>query len=217
MKFTAIICSYNPNIEWLKRAVKSTFGLFDEIILVDDGSTVPIPSLYNKDDMLGFDKVMMVRHETNKGFAAAKNTAISFATGDIICTVDDDDYFDAEGVVKLKEFINTNDSDIWHFPLRKFGDETGLYGVNADPSLLPEHNSIPGISWYKRSLWEELGGFKILKAEDWSLWLRAFNAGKKFTYFPEVVYNYHKRNDSVSAGWRGPKFEEIKKEVYNNL
>lgn len=197
---------YNPNREMLARALESAQGLFDEYMIVDDGSN---PQLDDEADII---------HAKNEGFFAAKNTAIEHSTGDIICTLDWDDYFDRGGVERLKDLINQYpEGDIWHFQLEMFGEGSGLYGAGANPNDLTSFNSIPGISWYRRKVWEELGGFKAVQAEDWNFWLRAFKAGYKFSYYPGVVYHFNKRSDSVSAGWTGAKFDEIRKEVFDNV
>jgi len=215
MKFSCTIGAYNPKIDWLKRALDSTIELFDEIILVDDGSSNYEGIL----KLIGDNKynVKYVRHDENEGFCEARNTAIRNSTGDVICSLDDDDWFDKDGVVALKEFIRNNDSDIWHFILKKFNEETGLYGQDAIPEHLYSYNSIPSQSWFKKSMWEELGGYKKVKAEDWNLWVRALNAKKKFTYFPRIAYNLNRRSDSISAKWTGVSFDMIRKEVFDNL
>jgi hypothetical protein len=207
MKFSCVTYSYNPNREWLDRAINSNEGLFDEYILVDDGSQIPITGLRSD--------IKVVRHETNKGTFAAKNTGVENATGDIICFLDDDDYFDGQGVLALKEFVKQNpDGDVYHFYLRKFGNETGFYGENSDPKDLTDHNSIPAHSWFKKKMWEEVGGFKYKYCEDWEFWLRCYLNKRKFVYFPHVVMNYNCRSDSVSANYKYKiSYEDMKKEV----
>ncbi len=220
---------YNPRKDWLERAVTSALGLFDEIIFVDDASTVPVHdylvsiigggkpitdlndySWVHKD---GYTPLKFIRHETNKGFHEAKNTATKAASGDVIATLDWDDYFDRGGVGLLKEFSNKNEGDVYHFQLQMFGTDRGIYGGGAKPEWLTSFNSIPGISWFKKSMWEAIGGFTYDMAEDWDFWLRAFKAGYKFSYFPGIVYYNNRRPDSRSASWTGPKFDEIYKEV----
>ena len=212
MKFSLIMGSYNPRLVWFQRAMDSADGLFDEIILVNDGSAeFPNASIFpsTKQDF------RYIKHDVNKGFAEAKNTAIYATTGDVICILDDDDYFDRGGVVRLKKFVRENDSDIWHFILQEFNETKGLYGVDSSPDDLTIRNSIPGVSWFKKKLWEELGGFRNVKAEDWDMWYRSYKQGKRFTYFPEIVYNFNKRSDSVSARWVGKEFKEIRNEILN--
>ncbi len=52
-----------------------------EIIVVDDGSVPPLTVP---------DGVRLLRHETNRGLAAARNTALSAATGDLLFFIDAD-------------------------------------------------------------------------------------------------------------------------------
>lgn len=233
MKFTCIIGTYNPNLEWLERAIDSSFDLFDEYIVFDDGSSKNVFSelqekLYPNKKWIrdGVFKIQFYGHQQNKGFYEAKNRAIEKSTGDIICTLDDDDYFDRNGVMNLKKYIfettecceamQKEGADVWHFKLQKFGNEDGIYGEGGDPKNLTSFNSIPGISWFRREVWKELGGFDNIRAEDWGFWLKAFKSGKTFTYFPEVVYNMNVRNGSVSRSW-GVPFEQIRQEVMDSI
>ena len=81
MRFSCVIGSYNPNREWFARAIHSArCGLFDEVIVVDDGSEMPLLNIWSDSN------INYIRHETNQGFYEAKNTAIRNSTGDIIET-----------------------------------------------------------------------------------------------------------------------------------
>jgi len=208
MKFSLIIGSYNPDLKLIQHALDSALGLFDEIVIVNDGSE-KFPDIRTD----GSESIHYIKHAKNRGFFEAKNSAIKSATGDIIAILDDDDTLVRVGVSKLQKHILTSHADIWHFHLMMFGKETGLYGVNASPYDLEERNSIPGVSWFRKSVWEALGGFTYPLAEDWDFWLRAKNKGFKFEYFPETVYNFNRRDGSVSSGWTGDKFLAIKKDV----
>jgi len=61
-----------------------------EIIVVDDGSTQPVTLPGN---------VRVIRHERNKGRAAALNTGLKAATNDLVLIIDDD-IFAAPGMVR---------------------------------------------------------------------------------------------------------------------
>lgn len=208
MKYSCVIGTYNPKAEWLRRAIDSASLHFDEIIVVDDGSDGVHPIVEPNVDKL-------VRHSSNRGFYEAKNTAIKEATGDVIAILDDDDYFEERGVFLLQQHIEQSTADIWHFILNKFNEEVGQYGVNANPADLTSYNSIPGVSWFRKKVWEDLGGYKYPLAEDWDFWLRAFRRGFKFEYVPEVVYNMNVRSGSISRSWTKP-FDEMRKEILNN-
>lgn len=206
IKFSLIIGSYNPKQEWLDRALNSARGQFDEIILVDDGSEPEIPL---------YPDVIQIRNSFNKGFYQAKNIAIQVADGDVIAILDDDDYFYTEQLKILQSFVKDTYAvaDVWHFHLQEFGGGSSIYGVNATPQHLSSYNSIPGISWFKKSLWVKNGGFTYPLAEDWDFWLRSYVNGATFQYFPRTVYAFNRRPDSVSARWTGEKFEKMRKEI----
>lgn len=199
MRFSLIVCSYNPNLDWLNKALKSAEGLFDEIIIVDDGSDTPIGGA-------------TVRHNKNYGLYKAKNTGINIATGDIIAFLDDDDELIPEKVEKMKEFVDNNEADIYSFHLQCFGENNQSYGGGENPEELRNTNQFVGVSWIKRKIWEELGGFTYKYAEDWHFWIKAHKAGKKFIVFPEIFYKYRVRKDSVSHSW-GEKSNEILKDM----
>jgi len=83
---SVVIPAYN-RLELLAEAVKSvqaqTFQDF-EIIIVDDGSRPPI-------NLGRGSKERIIRHEKNRGAAAARNTGIQCARGDFIAFLDSDD------------------------------------------------------------------------------------------------------------------------------
>ena len=199
MKYSLVIGSYNPNKEWLDNALKSAEGLFDEIILVDDGSDEPI-------------KGATIRKK-NGGFYTARNAGIERATGDIICSLDDDDEFIRDGVETMKQFCEIIEADIYSFPVMMFGEQSGLWPIAPNMEDILNANQIPSGSWFKKSVWEELGGFKYPKAEDWDFWARAYKAGKKFLHFGEPVYRHRMRKDSLSGDWVGEKFLKIRNEI----
>jgi glycosyltransferase involved in cell wall biosynthesis len=87
MKFTVVIPTYQRP-ELVQQAVQTvlaqTFQDF-EIIVVDDGSPEPI-RLSTADD-----RVRVIRHETNRGPSAARNTGIRAARGELVAFLDSDD------------------------------------------------------------------------------------------------------------------------------
>jgi glycosyltransferase involved in cell wall biosynthesis len=218
MKYSCIIASYNPNKEWLYRAVESANSLFNEIVVVNDGTedTDIFYDLHKAVDVKK-TKLTLIDKSHNRGAWNARNEAINFCTGDIICVLDDDDYFDKKGVQKLKELIESNSEvasyDIWCFYLKEFNESDGIYGEGADPKTLEEFNSIPAMSWYKKSAWKDIGGYKNVTTEDWLLWLQMHKKEKRFYFFKDIVYNYNVRSNSMSRTWVGLRFEEVRQEV----
>ena len=200
MKFSLVVCSHNPNKEWFDKALKSADGLFDEIIIVDDGSDTPIEGA-------------TVRHNRNYGLYKSKNTGINLATGDIIAFLDDDDELIPEKVIEMKKFVETNEADVYSFHLQCFGESKSIYGGGENPEQLKASNQFVGVSWFKRKMWEEIGGFTYKYAEDWEFWIKAHKAGKKFIVFPDIFYRYRIRRDSLSRSWGSELSQQINNDV----
>jgi len=87
-KVSVIIPFYN-GVEWLCEAVQSvldqTYKNF-EIIVVNDGSTENLDAFINK-----YGTKIIYKFQENKGPAAARNFAMSFATGEYVAFLDSDD------------------------------------------------------------------------------------------------------------------------------
>lgn len=199
---TLVIGTYNPNMDWLTDAFMSARGLFKDIIIIDDHSDEPFQST--------------VRHDTNKGFYEARNTGCNLVKTEWVASLDDDDIFIPENVRLLQRFAEQSGADIIHFPIELFGDQHGTWGDNYNYDDFLNANQIPSGSWFRKSAWEKLGGFKYPKAEDWDFWMRAWKMGLKFEYFPLPVYKHRMRKDSLSAGWTGEKFISIREDIRNN-
>jgi glycosyltransferase involved in cell wall biosynthesis len=97
--FSIVLCTYNreKHIEQcLKSLVNQNFPRDQyEIIVVDDGSTDSTRELVAK------FPVKIITHKINKGIAAARNTGLKNAKGDIFICFDDDCYADKNWLKNL--------------------------------------------------------------------------------------------------------------------
>ena len=204
-KFSLIVCSYNPNLEWLNEAIESAKGLFDEYILVDDGSTEPIepPGGYT-----------LIRKE-NGGLWTARNAGISQAKGDVICLLDDDDQFISEEVIKMQEFVKENydKADIFSFKVQCFGQSKDMWGGGGQVESLNNSNQFTGVSWYKKSVWDDVGGYTYPLAEDWEFWIKAHKKNKIFLNYKGMFYKYRVRTESVSHSWSSNITDKILRDM----
>jgi glycosyltransferase involved in cell wall biosynthesis len=85
-----VLPTYNRS-ELLRRAVESVVAqeyTYWELVIVDDGSADDIPALLSQ--LASLDERIVVVTQPHRGVGAARNSALSSATGDIICYLDDD-------------------------------------------------------------------------------------------------------------------------------
>lgn len=90
---TALITTYNRP-SFLREAVESvrrqTYENV-ELVVVDDHSDTPAEETLSDVSDDGFERLRCVRHETNRGANAARNTGIEAASGEFVAFLDDDD------------------------------------------------------------------------------------------------------------------------------
>ena len=110
MKISIIVPAYNEEfairstVERLKLAVKS---VDHEIIVVDDGS-----SDKTYDVAKNLAGIRLLRHETNKGKAAALETGFSNASGDILFTIDADCTYPPEVIPEVAKLMEKEGLDM---------------------------------------------------------------------------------------------------------
>lgn len=108
--------------ECLASCFKQTYSPI-EVIVVDDGSTTPLPAF-------DYPGVTWLRHKVNKGYSAAKNTGIRAAKGKYIALIDADDKLPDNSIaVRVKKFEKYPSVDLVHgIALRWYGgDDTRGY------------------------------------------------------------------------------------------
>lgn len=81
--------------------LKQSFEAF-EVLVVDDGSTEDLPATLSIFDDA---RLRMIRHEVNRGSAAARNTGISEAKGRLIALLDSDDIWRPEKLERQLAFM----------------------------------------------------------------------------------------------------------------
>ena len=97
----------------LKQAVESvlaqTYKNF-EIILVDDASPDECP-LICEEYAKKYGNIKCVHHEQNKGLSAARNTGLSYVSGEYVTFMDSDDYINSDLLERVKVSLDKNFAD----------------------------------------------------------------------------------------------------------
>jgi glycosyltransferase involved in cell wall biosynthesis len=128
---TVVIPVYNQKPEWLVQAVQSAADqtVPVEIIVVDDGSD---------DQFLFLAPVRQIRHENNKGIAAALNTGIKAMTTDWFCWLSSDDLMAMEKTAIQLRYLQETGLKASCHPYEVVNPGGGLIGYSAIPPLMVE-------------------------------------------------------------------------------
>src|SRR5580704_3101162 len=98
LKVSVIIPAFNRGYiiaEAVQSVLDQTYAHIEEIIVVDDGSTDNTAAVVRsfKDR-----RIRVIQHATNRGVAAARNTGLDVARGDLISFLDSDDFWKKEKI-----------------------------------------------------------------------------------------------------------------------
>ena len=105
MLITVIVTNYNRQME-VRRALLSVLCQSYEplqVIVVEDGSNSRVQEWVHSEGLEG--NVEYIRHDSNRGLAAARNTGLQHARGEWIAYLDDDDHWKPEMLSSLWDLV----------------------------------------------------------------------------------------------------------------
>ena len=195
-----IVPAYNVS-EYIGDALESTFIQdFDdyEVIIVDDGSS-DTPQLEKALEPYR-DRINYIR-QNNRGVAAARNTALRAARGELIALLDADDLWLEGKLSEQLEFMKSGGYDMVYADALLFGDAPWPEGTtfmdrspsNGEVSILGllDNQVTPVVSTVimRKDIVEKVGNFDDDRniVEDYDLWLRMVGAGARIGYQKKVM------------------------------
>ena len=154
-----------------------------EIIVVNDGTTdvSEVVAPLNKDG-----RITTIRHDHNRGLAAARNTGLRAAKGTYIAYLDDDDTYLPDHLETLVAALQSGEhkvayTDAWRVHEVRQGEEYVVTGrdipyshdFNCIDLLLCNYFPVLCVM-HERSLLDQVGYFdeSLFAHEDWDLWIR---------------------------------------------
>lgn len=207
-RVSVVIPCFNHG-EFLPEAVASvtSIGRDDvELIVVDDGSTDD--RTRKEMEKLCAHGIRVIRQE-NKGLAAARNAAIAASTGGYILPLDADNRLRPAYVEHGIRTLDANpEVGVVYGDSHFMGAHTGRWQVGPfDEVRLLTWNYIDACAVYRRSIWEQNGGYDgtmpVQGLEDWDFWLGALEYGWQFAYVPEILFDYRTAEGSMITRTRG--------------
>lgn len=215
-KVSVVIPCFNHG-EFLMDAVRSVTDLNRadvELIIVDDGST----DERTRAEMAVLEQQgLHVVRQVNRGLAAARNAGVSASQGSCILPLDADNRLRSAYIERGIEILDGNpDIGVVYGDAEYVGLRDGRWDVGPfDPVRLLKNNYIDACAIYRRSVWEQNGGYDgsmpVQGLEDWDFWVGALEHGWQFAYVPEILFEYRVANESMITRARGfwPPLEEF--------
>lgn len=200
LKVSVIITTYK-RANMLSRAINSVLNQTYkniEVIVVDDNNsdsdhrrnTESIMKQYYNDE-----RVVYVKHKTNKNGAAARNTGTKIASGQVITFLDDDDYYLNMKVEKQLAYLLNNRQYSMVYCGYNRENRDIISNLEGDLSLeiLSGRNLIYTnciMIWKECS--DSFGGWNesFKRNQEAVFLLRAFNRGYKIGVVPEVLVRF---------------------------
>ncbi len=154
-----------------------------EVLVVNDGGE-DVSSLLDR--FRGSVTIEYFAHTTNRGPAAARNTALKAARGEYVCYLDDDDIFYPEHVDTLVQELVRTDCGVAYTDAHRATQILAdgryqtvsvdlPYSDDFDREKMMRGNFIPILCvMHKRSIIDEVGGYDetLTSHVDWDLWIR---------------------------------------------
>lgn len=141
----------------------------------------------------------------NKGISENTNTCIAHSTGDYIALLDHDDVLHPCALYEAVKAINETGCDFLYTDEIKFeGNLENLFLPNFKPDFsideLRAHNFICHFNVYKKSLYDEVGGYRkeFDGSQDHDIVLRLTEKAEKIVHIPKILYYWRVHANSVA-------------------
>lgn len=197
--------------ELLESAARQTDTDF-ELILVEDGSTVPCRDIA---DMYAGKIAIQYFFRPNEGRSPARNYGMTRANGDFFIFVDSDCVLPPDYIANVKKTMRTTPADCFggpdaahesfsdlqkaiSFAMTSFLTTGGIRGGKRSLEKFVPRTFNMGFS---RRVWQTVGGFREMFSEDIDMSTRIRNAGFSIALYADAPV-YHKRRVTFKKFWR---------------
>lgn len=197
VKFSVLVPVYNVKKKWLDLAVESvkkqTYKDW-ELCLVDDCSTEE--EVRENLKQLQSEKIKVLFLEKNSGISEATNAAAQMASGEYLILMDNDDELAPEALEKFNRAIEETEADVLYSDQDIIDTEGNhrepLCKPDWSPELLLSQMYIGHLLGFKKSLFDDIGGFRSQYngSQDYDLMLRFSEVTSKIVHVPEILYSW---------------------------
>lgn len=211
--FSIIVPVYNRPDEVLDllKSLQQQSDKGFEIIIVEDGSTIPCKTQCDNADGIK----LKYFYKENEGRSIARNHGIKNSEGDYLVFVDSDCILPPDYIEKLRAQLIANPVDCFggpdaahesfsdtqkaiNYAMTAFLTTGGIRGGKVSMEKFTPRTFNMGFS---KDVYNNVGGFREMFSEDIDMSTRIRLAGYKISLFPEVAV-YHKRRVDFKKFWR---------------
>lgn len=191
-----------------------------ELIMCDDGSSDNTYSVAEEYFLKYPEKIKLLKNEKNLGLNATLNRCLAVAEGEFIARMDGDDTCVSDRFEKELEALTADENLAVVGSAMSLFDENGTWGNMMSPEYPTARDFLSGSPFchasciMRRAALEKVGGYgdekKLLRVEDYHLWMKFYAAGYVGRNLPEPLYSM--RDDR--AAYKRRKFRYRLNEAY---
>jgi GT2 family glycosyltransferase/uncharacterized protein (UPF0335 family) len=178
-----------------------------ELCVVDGGSDRPETQTILQQWTSREPRIRLERSEKNLGISENSNRALALATGDFIACIDHDDLLAPFALSEMARAIRDfPDADILYSDEDRWNGEgkrhAPFFKPEWSPELLCSFMYLGHLTAYRRSLVDEIGGFRkeFDLSQDYDFALRATERARHIHHVPHVLYHWREHAASGSLG-----------------
>ncbi|MBE9191777.1 glycosyltransferase family 2 protein [Gloeocapsopsis crepidinum LEGE 06123] len=201
---------YNPPEQFLQAAIASVLEQvypYWELCIADDASTKPYVKSVLEEYASKDARIKVVFRAENGHISQASNSALELATGEFVALLDHDDCLTPDALYEVALLLNRHpEADMIYSDEDKIDTQNRLKDPFFKPEWCPDsflsRMYTCHLGTYRRSLIEQIGGFRVgyEGSQDYDLVLRLTEKTANIFHIPKILYHWRIHPESTAAG-----------------
>jgi len=207
----------------IEEAIRSALAQSDprlEVIVIDDGSRIPVADVLKSIDD---PRLRIVRHPANRGLSRARNTGLGHARAPLVAQLDADDLWEPDYLANVLPRFEDPAVGLVYANCSLIGHPEGREAYILDTSVHPmdqfpifaEANPAPSLTVTMRTeAVRAVGGYAtwLRHAMDYQLYAKLIMAGWRFDYVDRPLARYRWPSPGRGMSWdtRTTELSELK-------
>lgn len=202
---------FNTPRAWLSEAIGSVMKQAYEnweLLLIDDGSTLPETLALLHEVAARDARIVIVRRASTGGISAASNSGLERAGGEWVGFLDHDDLLEPDALFEVVNYLQAHPETDLIFSDEDKITEEGLAAPQFKPDWSPDfllsYNYLCHFTTVRREIVEKAGRFRpeFDGAQDYDLFLRVSELTTRIHHLPRILYHWRRSDTSTSDNIR---------------